>query len=153
MPNRMHHLVLFFLSAFIAVIVLVASSGRVSAQVRIGIPRPPRVEPVRNPAPVTGTTGTTQPTVGTTGGPTAAPTSSLSNERGPAPIPSSIIIDDGFTYFTLHNKKDYVGGKPIAKGWSLVSDLRMAGPAIPKRSGYKIVVEKAGQTLATVRCE
>lgn len=134
----------------IFLIVVLMSSGvsasSASAQVRIPFPRRP--DGVRNPPPTVTAPRTPPPTVRTD-----PPTSSSANELAPTVIPSSIIIDDGFTFFTLRNKKDYVGGKPIAKGWSLVSNLRMAGPAIPKRSGHKIVVKNAGQTLATVRCE
>jgi hypothetical protein len=68
-------------------------------------------------------------------------------------LPSGIIIDDGFTFFTLHSKKDYLDGKPIDKGWSLVSNLRFAGVSIPKRSMFKIVVSKATQALSTIRCD
>jgi hypothetical protein len=67
--------------------------------------------------------------------------------------PSRVVIDDGYTFFQLRGKKDYVNGNPIDMGWSLVSDLRVVGPTIPRRSSFKIVVTKAGQPLATVRCE
>lgn len=120
-----------------------------SAQVRFRIPRP-RTEPVNKPTPTAEVTNPTQPPTVTT---TTAPSGPSTNTLAPTGIPGSIIIDDGFTFFTLRNKKDYVGGKPLNKGWSLVSDLRMAGPAIPKRSGYKIVVKKGAQALATARCE
>ena len=130
-----------------AFITCVTSVEQISAQGRLRIPRP-RPEGIRNPPTATGTT-TPQPAAVT------APTStgSAANELAPHGIPSSIIIDDGFTFFTLRNKKDYVGGQPVAKGWSLVSNLRMAGPAVPKRSGHKIVIKKTGQALATMRCE
>jgi hypothetical protein len=148
MRHRMLNLVFLFIPAVLILIPGPVWVNQASAQIRIRIPRP-RPEPVSTPTPVTGTTRTTQPIrVATT-----AVASSSAGDLAPAGIPRSIIIDDGFTYFTLHNKKDYVGGKPLTKGWSLVSDLRMAGPAIPKRSGYKIVVKKAAQPLATVRCE
>jgi hypothetical protein len=122
-----------------------------SAQVRIKIPRP-RTEPVNRPTTTTSTTEVTTTTAPVTVT-TAAPMSASVSPLAPNGIPSTIIIDDGFTFFTLRNKKDYVGGKPLNKGWSLVSDLRMVGPAIPKRSGYKIVVKKGAQPLATARCE
>lgn len=142
MRRRMHHRVLSFLPLLVAMI-----AGQAPAQIRVRIPRP-QPEPVRSPPPARSSTSTTQSPVKN-----ATTTSPSANDLAPTGIPSSIIIDDGFTFFTLHNKKDYVGGKPLSKGWSLVSNLRMAGPAIPKRSGYKVVVKKAGQALATVRCE
>ncbi|HEY8185843.1 MAG TPA: hypothetical protein VIF64_07225 [Pyrinomonadaceae bacterium] len=146
MRNRLFHYFLCSLTVLITLIVSGALARDTSAQFRVPIPRP-RTEPARNPPPATGNTGPTQRT------PSTATASSSANDLAPTGIPSNIIIDDGFTFFTLHHKKDYVGGKPISTGWSLVSDLRMAGPAIPKRSGYKIVVRKGGQALATTRCE
>src|SRR5688572_4756475 len=117
MRHRMLHLVLFFIAALILGPVLV---DHASAQIRIRIPRP-RPEQVTKPTPATESTSTTQPPAVTTSTP---PSPSVSN-LAPTGIPSSIILDDGFTFFTLHNKKDYVGGKPLTKGWSLVSNLRM----------------------------
>ncbi len=142
MRRRMHHHVRLFLPLLVAMI-----AGQAPAQIRVRIPRS-QPEPIRSPSSARSSTSTTQPVPVKN-----ATTSSSTNDLAPTGIPSSIIIDDGFTFFTLHHKKDYVGGKPLSKGWSLVSNLRMAGPAIPKRSGYKIVVKKAGQALATVRCE
>jgi hypothetical protein len=119
----------------------------VSGQIKPTIPKPPPA-PSSPTVPATPTTATKPTSIAS-----KAVGSQSATDLAPTGIPSSIIIDDGFTYFTLRNKKDYIGGKPVAKGWGLVSNLRMAGPAIPKRSGYKIVVQKAGQTVATVRCE
>ncbi len=147
MRERPAYLILLFSAALLAMIIFEASV-QTAAQIRVRIPRP-RLEPVKNPPPVAGATSTTQPDTLAS----AAPSSPATNDLAPTGIPVSIIIDDGFTFFTLHHKKDYVGGKPVSKGWSLVSDLRMAGPSIPKRSGYKIVVKKAGQPFATTRCE
>src|SRR5687767_921308 len=111
MRSQMHHLVLFFIAVFLILIPGPISVNNASAQVRIRIPRP-RPEPVSTPSPVTGTTRTSQPVRVDSATPAGSPV----NELAPHGIPSSIIIDDGFTYFTLHNKKDYVGGKPLNKG-------------------------------------
>ena len=57
--------------------------------------------------------------------------------------PAGIMIDDGYTFFRLRGKKDYVDGKPIDMGWSLLSYLRVVGPSIPQHSSFKIVVSNA----------
>src|SRR5687768_7575897 len=119
----------FFISTLL-ILILGPMTDPASAQMRIRIPRP-RTEPVSRPTTTTPTTEVT-PTTQTATVTTTAPISTSGSPLAPTGIPTSIIIDDGFTFFTLHNKKDYVGGKPLNKGWSLVSNLRMAGPAIPK---------------------
>jgi hypothetical protein len=63
------------------------------------------------------------------------------------------MIDDGYTFFSLRGKKDYVDGKPIDRGWSLLSYLRLVGPSIPPHSSFKIVVTKAGHPEATIHCD
>lgn len=142
-----HRLLRCFLVCVVCIIVWPSSARHISAQIRIRIPRP-RTEPVKNPPPAD------------TGNPSARKTDNTGTATKPPPnepsgpaIPTSIILDDGFTFFVLQGKKDYVDGKPIDKGWSLVSNLRMAGPSIPKHSMFKIVVTKAGQAVATIRCE
>jgi len=63
------------------------------------------------------------------------------------------MIDDGYTFFVLRGKKDYVDGKPLDQGWSLRSYLRAVGPSMPQHSSFKVVVAKGGQAVATIRCE
>jgi len=65
----------------------------------------------------------------------------------------SMVLDDGFTFFDaevvevldtrLHRMTD--------KGWTLKSHLRLFGD-FPRRSGFNVVVSKAGRVLAKTRC-
>lgn len=148
MRHRMLHLVLFFLPALMVLIVLGASGGQTSAQIRIRIPRP-RPEPVRNPppastpSPATGTTRTTQPTTVTP----AVPTSPSASE-----LPTGT-IDDGFTWFEAVSTEALGHNNiPYSTGWVLKSHVRIFGE-YPNRSAIKLVVAKAGKPVATTRCE
>src|SRR5687767_4623667 len=136
-----------FLFAIVAACFIAMTDGQISAQIRIKIPQP-RTER-RVPPPATNPTNTSQPVAGAT----SQPAKTAANDTVQAAAPAGIIIDDGYTFFRLRGKKDYVDGKPIDMGWSLLSQLRVVGPTIPQRSSFKIVVLKAGQPVATTRCE
>src|SRR5688572_6044078 len=134
-----------FLPGLVGALLCLGPTGQVSAQIRINIPRP-RPErrippPVNDPA--------AAPRTGSPTAPAATPATGASQ----AAAPTTVIIDDGYTFFKLRGKKDYVDGKPIDQGWSLLSQLRLVGPTMPRRSSFKIVVSKAGAPLATTRCE
>jgi hypothetical protein len=138
----------YFLVGLAIVLFWSAPAGRISAQIRVRIP-PPRPAPRKDPPPATGPGSTSTPASGDPGVPANAPPN---DPLGPQ-LPRAVVIDDGYTFFTLRGKKDYVDGKPIDKGWSLLSQLRVVGPSMPPHSSFKIVVTKAGQPLATTRCE
>lgn len=135
-----------FLPGIVAAFFWQMPAGQISAQIRIKIPRPGPER--RVPAPAT-PPNTSPPVTSDTG----EPTKTASNDAVQTAAPARLMIDDGYTFFNLRGKKDYVDGKPIDLGWSLLSNLRVVGPSIPRRSSFKIVVNKAGQPLATVRCE
>ncbi|MEO8434682.1 MAG: hypothetical protein ABI596_07285 [Pyrinomonadaceae bacterium] len=132
-----------FLFGIVAACLWSMSAAQVSAQIGIRIPRP-RVEKRTSPT-------TNDPA--NTPGLAAEPAKTTSNGSSQAIAPANVIIDDGYTFFRLRGKKDYVDGKPIDQGWSLLSQLRLVGPMMPRRSSFKIVVSKAGAPLATTRCE
>ncbi len=63
-------------------------------------------------------------------------------------------IDDGFTFFEatpvkVHSPK--LRGY-VAKGWTLTANLRAFG-TYPDNSGFKMVVRKSGNAVATYSCE
>ena len=136
-----------FLFGIVAAFLLPMPDGQISAQIRIRIPQP---RPERKvPPPATDPAKTSPPVTSNTG----QPAKNASNDTSQAAAPAGIMIDDGYTFFRLRGKKDYLDGKPIDQGWSLLSYLRVVGPSIPQHSSFKIVVLKASQPLATTRCE
>src|SRR6266516_1646372 len=139
-----------FISSFffgvVTAIIWTVPAGQISAQIRVKIPRP---RPERIPPATANPTNPPVPATGDTGEPSQVP----SNAPLQSGLPTSVVIDDGYTFFRLRGKKDYVDGKPIDQGWSLLSYLRVVGPSMPQHSSFKIVVTKAGQPLATTRCE
>ena len=137
----------YMLCGIAVAMLLPTRSGEILAQIRVRIPRPRTEKQVPPPAP--NTTSTSAPVNSDTG----EPMKSRSNNTVQPTAPASVVIDDGYTFFRLRGKKDYVDGKPIDQGWSLLSYLRVVGPSMPQHSSFKIVVTKAGQALATARCE
>ena len=105
----------YLLCGIAAAIFWPAQSGEISAQIRVRIPRPRSEKQVPPPAP--GPTTTATPVSGNPG----APVKPSSNDAAQMAVPASVIIDDGYTFFQLRGKKDYVDGKPIDKGWSLLA--------------------------------
>jgi hypothetical protein len=142
-----HRMLYYFLFCLVALVSWERWGGQISAQVPIRIPRP---RPERKaPPPATDPAKTSPPVTSDTG----EPAKTSSNDAVQAAAPASIMIDDGYTFFSLRGKKDYVDGKPIDLGWSLLSHLRLVGPSMPRHSSFKIVVTKTGPPLATIRCE
>jgi hypothetical protein len=137
----------YLLCSIAAAIFWTASSGEISAQIpnRIQRPRPEKRVPPAAP----NTTSTSPPVSSDTGAPVKSPANDSVQPAGQA----SMIIDDGYTFFSLRGKKDYLDGKPIDKGWSLLSYLRVVGPSIPPHSSFKLVVTKAGHPEATIHCD
>ncbi len=138
----------YLLCVSVAAIIFGDLGGRAAAQPRIRIPRP-RSEPKTSSPPAVDNSVPRPPA---TSGSSSGATQPSNETAGPQAL-AGLIIDDGYTFFQLRNKKDYVNGKPLSKGWSLLSQLRMAGPSIPNRSGFKIVVTRSGPPLATIRCQ
>ncbi len=65
-----------------------------------------------------------------------------------------IVIDDGFTFFDAEPLQEYSAQarRQVGIGWHLQSHLRMFG-SVPNRSGFNVVVSKAGKDLTKIRCE
>lgn len=64
------------------------------------------------------------------------------------------VVDDGFTWFEAFSTSELTGvnNAPVSTGWALKSWVRVIGN-YPNGSALKLVVSKAGQTVATTRCE
>ena len=63
------------------------------------------------------------------------------------------IVDDGFTWFEAVNGVALsTNNAPVSTGWYLKSSVRIFGK-YPTRSAFKMVVSKAGKSIATTRCE
>lgn len=64
------------------------------------------------------------------------------------------VMDDGYTFFDAEPVEEYDQKLRLNKdiGWYLKSDLRMLG-TFPKRSAFKVVVNKDGKSLSEIRCE
>ena len=113
----------------------------VAGQRRVGIPRP-------RPFP------TTQPSSPTPSpAPTEAPRQTLEQPALVSQTSAANYVDDGFTWFQAvatealgHNNI------PYSTGWVLKSHVRVFGD-YPNRSAIKLIVAKAGKTVATTRCE
>ncbi len=80
--------------------------------------------------------------------PTGIPTRSASGSN------RQLVIDDGFTFFDAEPLQEYSAQarRQVGIGWHLRSHLRMFG-TVPNRSGFNVVVSKAGNDLAKIRCE
>lgn len=65
-----------------------------------------------------------------------------------------MVMDDGFTYFDAAPATEYSAASlgQIDIGWYLKSSLRLLG-TFPNRSGFNVVVTRAGKELAKTRCE
>lgn len=65
-----------------------------------------------------------------------------------------LVLDDGFTFFDAEPLQEYSAAarRQVGIGWHLRSNLRMFG-TVPNRSGFNLVVRKAGRQLAKIRCE
>lgn len=65
-----------------------------------------------------------------------------------------MVLDDGFTFFDAEvvDELDTKLHRKVGKGWTLRSYLRLFGD-FPNRSGFNVVVSKAGKVLAKTRCE
>src|SRR6266550_5865739 len=97
-----HRFVSSFLFAMVAAFLLPVPDGQISAQIRIRIPQPRPERKVPPPAP--DPTNTSRSVAGDTG--QTAKTGS--NDTVQATVPAGIMIDDGYTFFRLRGKKDYV---------------------------------------------
>ena len=73
------------------------------------------------------------------------PTESISQKGGN-------YVDDGFTWFEAVSFQENVNNAPVSTGWALKSSIRLIGE-FPDRSAFKMVVTRAGKTVATTRCE
>lgn len=63
------------------------------------------------------------------------------------------VIDDGYSWFEASNVEGLgANNQPVSLGWYLTSYVRILG-GYPGRSAIKLVVSKAGKTIATTRCE
>lgn len=127
-----------------AVFLIVFSFGIVAdAQIKLKFPKLPKV-----PKP-TGQTG--QQPGDDAGVPNDIPSRVLPGEKASN---RQLVIDDGFTFFDAEPVEEY--SAPLARmagiGWHLRSNLRMMG-TVPNRSGFNLVVSKAGKELAKIRCE
>ncbi len=80
--------------------------------------------------------------------PTGNPTRSASSSN------RQLVIDDGFTFFDAEPLQEYSAQarRQVGIGWHLSSQLRMFG-TVPNRSGFNVVVSKAGKDITKVRCE
>lgn len=78
--------------------------------------------------------------------PTSSSSSKSSNRQ--------MVIDDGFTFFDAEPLQEYSAAarRQVGIGWHLRSNLRMFG-TVPNRSGFNVVVSKAGKDLTKIRCE
>lgn len=72
--------------------------------------------------------------------------------RAAAELPEGLTFDDGYAYFRLETVVDYQDGKPVVKGWFVHASLRIWGQA-PRRSLFKLVLAKNGQTTSTTQGE
>ncbi|MBK9163393.1 MAG: hypothetical protein IPM21_05670 [Acidobacteria bacterium] len=65
-----------------------------------------------------------------------------------------LVIDDGFTFFDAEPLQEHSAAarRQVGIGWHLTSHLRMFG-TVPNRSGFNVVVSKAGKDLTKIRCE
>ena len=65
-----------------------------------------------------------------------------------------MVLDDGFTFFDAEviDELDTRVHKKVDKGWTIKPHLRLFGK-FPRRSGFNVVVSKAGKRLLKVRCE
>ena len=133
-----------FIGCLVAALVLLSvAPEQFSAQVRIKIPRPDRKNP-----PAT-----------TSNLPTTTTQASPDDNRQPAGQPESAsqpsqgtYVDDGFTWFEAVSFQETVNGAPVSTGWALKSSVRLVGE-FPNRSAFKMIVSRAGQPVATTRCE
>lgn len=128
-----------FLFAFIVLFAV----GSVSAQIKIGLPKvklPKKEDVVEKTKQATGTSDTG-----------SLPTSTVGSGRTSN---RQFVIDDAFTFFDAEPLQEYSASlkRQVGTGWYLRSDLRMFG-TVPNRSGFKLVVTKAGKQLAVIRCE
>ncbi len=65
-----------------------------------------------------------------------------------------LVIDDAFTFFDAEPLQEYSAEarRQVGIGWHLRPFLRMFG-TVPNRSGFNVVVNKAGKPLTKIRCE
>lgn len=62
-------------------------------------------------------------------------------------------VDDGYTWFEAVSTQELnAQHRPVTTGWTLKSDIRLIGD-YPRGSGIKVNVVRAGNMLATTRCE
>jgi hypothetical protein len=63
------------------------------------------------------------------------------------------ILDDGYTWFEAVNGETLGPNNiPVSTGWYIQTNLRVLGE-YPNRSAFKVVISKAGKTIAATRCE
>ena len=67
-----------------------------------------------------------------------------------ADLPDGVILDDGYTWFSVKSVDEPVDGKATDRGWSLQYTVRFVGD-IPAFSAARTIVSKDGKTLADVR--
>ncbi len=137
-------------SAWFALVMMAMTTLTVGAQIRIPkIPRPRPTQPTQ-PAP----TSPAEP-----GQPPPSSPARRDNPRQRAGEtettmqPAGNFIDDGYTWFEAVSTEELnAQHRPVTTGWALSSQLRLIGD-YPKRSGFKVIVSRAGNALATTRCE
>src|SRR6185295_18986365 len=106
---------------------------------RIPRPRPNQPPPTSTPASTPASTEPSQPA--------AQPSQPVSAARGVG------TTDDGFTWFEAVSTQALGQNNiPYSTGWVLKSHVRVFGD-YPNRSAIKLVVARAGKTVATTRCE
>ncbi len=141
-PNKLFGLI------GLVLLTLTLTTCTVSAQIRI--PRIPRPHPNQPTQPTT----PTQPAEPSSTSP--APTEGR-RQRAAEPEttsqPAGNFIDDGYTWFeAVSTEALSAQHRPVTTGWALSSELRLIGD-YPKRSGFKVIVARAGKALATTHCE
>ncbi len=122
----------------IAVVMLILAAGVVqtAAQFPIKIPKISKPE-ISKPTESTPRSNPTTP--GSTG--------DLDSSR-------EMVVDDAFTFFDAEPVKEYDAALRLEKdiGWYMKSSLRIFG-TFPDRSGFRVIVSKAGKDVSSTRCE
>jgi len=122
----------------LGILTLAFSQSEVAGQRRTqGIPRPRPTQPTQTQPPAPTPSGNSAPT-------NPQPVNSVERASG---------VDDGFTWFEAVSTEALGHNNiPYSTGWVLKSHVRVFGE-YPNRSAIKLVVAKAGKTVATTRCE
>lgn len=120
------------------VCVIIAASLTTFGQLRSRIPRPRPNQPEQPSSPRT---------------PTESPRQTVERSGSTSRVSGGSSVDDGFTWFeSVATQALGQNNIPYSTGWVLKSHVRVFGD-YPNRSAIKLVVTKAGKTIATTRCE